>query len=151
SDPGGVPVVLLHHLKHNKVLHQQVVILSVMVEDVPEVPIAERLKAEDVGEGFARVIARYGFMQTPDVKDILATCRLSGFCGAPSMTSYYLGRERILVKDYDLLKQEQPIKILLHTWHVKLFGLMSRNARSAAEYFGIPPNRVVELGAQVEL
>ena len=151
SDPEGVPVVLLHHLKHNKVLHEQVVLLSVMVEDVPEVPTDLRLKTEVLTQGFSRVIARYGFMQTPDVKDILQACRASGMCGAPNQTTYYLGRERILVKDYDLATTEHPIKVLLHRWHVKLFAIMSRNARSAAEYFGIPPNRVVELGAQVEL
>jgi KUP system potassium uptake protein len=151
SDPEGVPVVLLHHLKHNKVLHEQVVLLSVMVEDVPEVPADVRLKVEQLTAGFSRVVARYGFMQTPDVKDILSACRANGMCGAPNQTTYYLGRERILVKEHDLATSQYRLKVLLHRWHVKLFGVMSRNARSAAEYFGIPPNRVVELGAQVEL
>ena len=151
SDPEGVPVVLLHHLKHNKVLHEQVVLLSVLVEDVPEVPAGVRLKTEVLTHGFSRVIARYGFMQTPDVKDILQACRTGGMCGAPNQTTYYLGRERILVKEHDLAAAEFRVATLLHRWHVKLFAIMSRNARSAAEYFGIPPNRVVELGAQVEL
>ncbi len=151
SDPNGVPVVMLHHLKHNKVLHEQVVLLSVMVEDVPEVPAELRLKTEMLTHGFSRVIARYGFMQTPDVKDILQSCRAAGMCGAPNTTTYYLGRERILVKEHDLATSEYRGRVLLHRWHVKLFAIMSRNARSAAEYFGIPPNRVVELGAQVEL
>ena len=151
SDPEGVPVVLLHHLKHNKVLHERVVLLSVLVDEVPEVPQDLRLRMEPLSHGFSRVVARYGFMQTPDVKDILQACRGTGICGAPNQTTYYLGRERILVKDYDLATSEHPVKVMLHRWHVKLFAIMSRNARSAAEYFGIPPNRVVELGAQVEL
>jgi KUP system potassium uptake protein len=151
SDASGVPVVLLHHLKHNKVLHEQVILLSVMVEDVPEVSADQRLKIEALTGGFSRVVARYGFMQTPDVKDILQACRQAKMCGTPNQTTYYLGRERILVKEYDLATEAYWLPVLLHRWHVKLFSIMSRNARSAAEYFGIPPNRVVELGAQVEL
>lgn len=150
-DPAGVPVVLLHHLKHNKVLHERVILLSVQVEGIPEVPAAERVRSEPLKAGFARVTARYGFMQTPDVKDVLRQCEQGGVCGRPAETSYYLGRERILVKDYDLTRKERRWMVWVHMAHVKLFAVMARNARSAAEYFGIPPNRVVELGAQVEL
>jgi KUP system potassium uptake protein len=142
SEPSGIPVVLLHHLKHNKVLHKQVVILSIRTEQVPQVPAGEgKIVAEPLGEGFWRVVARYGFMESPDVKYILGACALQGLMTKPSQVTYYLGRERILATG----------QAKMWRWRKQLYAFMSRNARSAAEFFGIPPNRVVELGAQIEL
>jgi KUP system potassium uptake protein len=140
SAPQGVPVVLLHHLKHNKVLHQQVVLLSVMSAEVPEVDGEHRVQVDVLGEGFYRLRAIYGFMQTPDVKDIMGHAAKQGLICKPQETSYFLGRERLIVKDADSMAR----------WRKKLFVVMSRNARSATEFFGIPPNRVVELGTQIE-
>ncbi|HJR64284.1 MAG TPA: potassium transporter Kup [Gemmatimonadaceae bacterium] len=140
SDTEGAPVVLLHHLKHNKMLHEQVVLLSVMSADVPDVDAAERVKVTVLEHGFFRVVATYGFMETPNVPEILALCAPHGIRARPLETSFYLGRERLIPIG--------PSRMM--RWRKKLFGFMARNARSATEYFGIPPNRVVELGAQIE-
>ena len=141
SEPEGTPVVLLHHLKHNQVLHEQILLLSVMSAEVPEVNDLERVTVEPLAHGFFRVTARYGFMETPDVKEILALLAEQNVTTVPHETSYYLGRERLLPDG------NAPMA----GWRKKLFIFMSRNAIGATQYFGIPPNRVVELGTQIEL
>ena len=140
SDTEGAPVVLLHHLKHNKVLHEQVVLLSVLAAGVPEIDDDARLQFTVLDHGFFRVIATFGFMETPDVPYILELCAKHGLKTRPLETSYFLGRERLLPTGPSPMMR----------WRKKLFGLMSRNARSATEFYGLPPNRVVELGAQIE-
>lgn len=140
SDPEGAPLVLLHHLKHNKVLHQTVILLSVLSANVPEIPEAERVLAVPLREGFFRVKARYGFMETPVVPKVLAACATSGIVAQPMDTTYYVGRERLIPGGTSHLAR----------WRKKLFIFMSRNSRSATEFFNIPSNRVVELGAQIE-
>ncbi|PYP78595.1 MAG: potassium transporter Kup [Gemmatimonadetes bacterium] len=140
SSAEGVPVVLLHHLKHNKVLHETVVILSVATRGVPEVPPERGLALERLGHGFVRVVATFGFMQTPNIPELLARAAAQGVPIPPMETSYYLGRERLVLTGHAKMRR----------WRKKLFALMSRNARSATEFFQIPPNRVVELGAQIE-
>ena len=140
SASDGAPVVLLHHLKHNKVLHQQVILLSIRTADVPDVDERETLGVEELGQGFWRVTATYGFMETPDVPQIMGFLGGHGIKVRPMDTSYYLGRERLL-----------PIgQSPMSRWRKQLFVIMSRNARSATEFFRIPPNRVVELGTQIE-
>ena len=139
-EPEGAPVVLLHHLKHNKVLHQQVVLLSILSEEVPEIPDAERITIQKLTQGFYRITARYGFMETTDVPAILARAREAGLDSKPLDTTYYLGREQLIPTG------TTP----LWSWRKKLFVFMSRNSRSATAFYGIPPNRVVELGAQIE-
>ena len=141
SRTDGVPVVLLHHLKHNQVVHEQVILLSIEAADVPRVREADRLSVTAYGHGFYRVIARYGFMESPSVPAVLAAASESGPRFDPLRTSYYLGHERLLVTGNSRMWR----------WRKKLFVFMSRNARSAADFFELPPNRVVELGAQVEL
>ncbi|HEX2779035.1 MAG TPA: potassium transporter Kup [Gemmatimonadaceae bacterium] len=140
SSAAGAPVVLLHHLKHNKVLHQQVVLMSVTAEEVPEIPQSQRVTLEELGHGFFRLQARYGFMESPDVEDILHCATEAGLQAKPQETSFYLGRERLIPRKKGGMRK----------WRKKLFVLMSRNARSATEFFNIPPNRVVELGTQLE-
>ena len=140
SSAEGVPVVLLHHLKHNKVLHETVVILSVTTRGVPEVPPERGLVLERLGHGFVRVIATFGFMQTPNIPEVLSRAAAQGVPVPPMETSYYLGRERLVLTGHAKMQR----------WRKQLFALMSRNARSATEFFQIPPNRVVELGAQIE-
>jgi KUP system potassium uptake protein len=140
STPEGVPVVLLHHLKHNKMLHQSVVLLSVQTRGIPEVPADRRVTVEDLGQGFHRVVALFGFMESPNVPDVLKAASASGIAFPPMDTSYFLGRERLVISH----------KAKMRRWRKKLFAVMSRNARSATEFFQIPPNRVVELGAQIE-
>ncbi len=142
SSPEGAPLVMMHHLKHNKVLHEQVVLLSVLPSGVPEVPESERISVAQLGEGFWRVMARYGFMETANVPELLARCADSGLVAAPMQTTYYLGRESLIIDDNS--------KARLARWRKKLYIFMSRNSRSATEFFEIPPNRVVELGAQLQ-
>jgi KUP system potassium uptake protein len=140
SEWEGTPVVLLHHLKHNKVLHEQVILLSVVARAVPEVPPAERLTIDRLSHGLYRVKAFYGFMQTPNVEEIRARCVEAGIKARRMDTTYYLGREQLIPVGSSGMAR----------WRKWLFSIMSRNARSATQYFGIPPNRVVELGAQIE-
>jgi KUP system potassium uptake protein len=140
SDPDGAPLVLLHHLKHIKMLHEKVILLSVLSTTVPEVPKENRVEVIELGEGFYRVRARYGFMETPNVPDVLERAKEFGLMTQPATTSYFLGRERLLPSG----------KERLAGWRKKLFIFMSRNSRTATEFFGLPPNRVVELGAQIE-
>jgi KUP system potassium uptake protein len=140
SASGGAPVVLLHHLKHNKVLHERVILLSVRFAEVPDVDEEETLEVEDLGHGFHRVVATYGFMETPDVPRVVQFLKARGIRTRPMETSYYLGRERLILGPGNPLLRARR----------QLFVFMSRNARSATEFFNIPPNRVVELGTQIE-
>ena len=140
SESKDAPLVLLHHLKHNKVLHENVVLLSILVAQVPEVPITERVEVTCFPHNFARVKAKYGFMQTPNVPEVLALATERGIIAKPAETTYYLGRENLIPSG------TKPIA----GWRKRLFIFMQRNARPATEFFGIPPNRVVELGAQME-
>jgi len=146
SEPNGAPVVLLHHLKHNKVLHQRVILLSIQTDDVPEVAAASRVTVEHLGHDFVRVIARYGFMESPNVKDVLEQLARQGVRTRPLETSYYLGREQLI----PLPHAWKDGGITMNIWRKRLFAIMSKNARSAAEFFQLPPNRVVELGTQIE-
>jgi KUP system potassium uptake protein len=148
SDPEGAPVVLLHHLKHNKVLHDQVVLLSIATAEVPEVAANERVQIEPLGQGFFRVQAAYGFMETPSVPNVLQYCGKHGINAKKTDVSYYLGRERLL-PNLPRRSKDKDIATMAR-WRKKLFALMSQNARGATEFFGIPPNRVVELGTQIE-
>ncbi len=141
-DPSGAPLVLMHHLKHNKVLHEQVILLSIDVANVPQVSPEERLEIDQLGSGVWRVVARYGFMETPDVPDILDRAKAAGIFTKPLDTTFYLGRESLVVDDES--------KARLARWRKKLYIFMSKNSRSATAYFGIPSNRVVELGAQIK-
>lgn len=141
SNPEGAPLVLLHHLRHNKTLLQNVVLLSILATNVPTVPDEERIAVTDLGEGFWRVVAKYGFMEKANVPQILARCRSMGVVADRRDTTYFLGRERLLPTG----------RARLARWRKKLYIFMSRNSRTATEYFAIPPNRVVELGAQIEM
>jgi len=139
--PVGMPPVLLHHYKHNRVFHEQVVLLSIVAVGVPTVPPEERLQLEPMGHGFYRLIAHYGFMETPNVHVIMRGAEGLGLKIIPEMTSYYLGRETLLTTG----------KSKMRHWRKTLFALMSRNTPTPTTYFGLPPGRVVELGVQVEL
>ena len=136
----GTPTVLLHHFKHNQVLHEQVIILSVVTDAVPEVASADRIHAKSLGEGFWAVTAHYGFMETPNVPEVLRLARRQGVRALPESTSYYLGRETLICKSGSGLAR----------WRKRLFGFLSRNGRSATDFFGLPPGRVIEIGVQIE-
>jgi KUP system potassium uptake protein len=141
SNPSGVPIVLLHHWKHNQVLHERVVLLSVVSEPIPEVRNRERVAVRDFGEGLYQITAHYGFMETPNVPRILRDAHRYGVPYEPRRTSYYLGRETLLTSGDSKMFR----------WRKTLFSFISRNSRSATQYFGIPPDRVVELGMQINL
>ena len=137
----GTPITLLHHYKHIKVLHEQIILLSITSTEMPFVPTGSRLEVTSLGHGFFRVIARYGFMQTPNVPEILRLAKAHGLDIELSSTTFFLGRETLLTGG--------PTKMA--AWRKSLFAFMSRNAWNATTFFGIPPGRVVELGSQVEL
>ncbi|MES2000748.1 MAG: potassium transporter Kup [Pseudomonadota bacterium] len=141
SSASGVPHALLHNLKHNKVLHERVILLTVRVEDVPYVAEDKRSEEQDYSEGFYRVILRYGFMEEIDVPVALAQLKSCGATCRTMDTSFFLARQT-------LLASSRPGMAI---WREKLFAWMLRNAESAMEFFKLPTNRVVELGSQVEI
>jgi KUP system potassium uptake protein len=141
SNADATPLALLHNLKHNRVLHQCVVFLTIQVEDVPHVHAAGRLTLEKMREGFHRVIARYGYMEDPNVPDVLEQCRPLGLKFETMSTTFFLSRETILAT-------KAPGMMM---WRERLFAFPSRNAQRPTDFFRIPANRVVELGMQVEM
>jgi KUP system potassium uptake protein len=141
STPDGVPHALLHNLKHNRVLHDRVILLTVKVTDMPYFPEVDRFLHEDLGEGFHRVILRYGFMESPDIPAALKSFHECGDDFRMMETSFFLSRQTLLASD-------RPGMAI---WREKLFAWMLRNAESAMEFFRLPTNRVVELGSQIEI
>jgi KUP system potassium uptake protein len=142
TSPDGVPHSLLHNLKHNKVLHERVMLLTVRIEDEPFVPDNERAELTSLGSGFFRLVLRYGFMQDSDVPAALKQVESCGPEFKMMDTSFFLARQTLLTGG------SKPGMAL---WREKLFSWMLRNAESAMEFFKLPPNRVVELGSQVEI
>ncbi|HVE69726.1 MAG TPA: potassium transporter Kup [Thermoanaerobaculia bacterium] len=141
-NPDAIPASLLHSLKHYKALHERVVLLTITSEEIAHIAGSERFTIEDLGEGVHRVRARYGFMEGVDVPALLERAAAEGLHVPPMDTTYFLGRETLIVT-----RRHSGMA----TWREKLFASMMRNAESAARFFRLPPNRVVELGAQIEL
>jgi KUP system potassium uptake protein len=141
SNTGGIPNVLLHHVKHNQVLHKQVVLLSIETLNVPWVPGNTALTVKDLEHDFFRVVVKQGFMQSADVPRILERCAKHGLEVDLSTTTYYLGRQTLLTTG----------KTRFARWRKMLFSFLSRNSRAPTDFFNLPPNRVVELGLQIEL
>jgi len=142
GDPQGTPHALLHNIKHNEVVHEPTIFLTARTEDVPFVPPAERVTVKSLGRGFFRIVAHYGFMEIPDVPALLGrVCADHGIAIDLARTSYFLGRESLIPSGTSGMSR----------WREMLFAFMSQNAQSATTYFRLPPNQVVELGAQVEL
>ncbi len=137
----GTPPTLLHNVKHNHILHDKVVLLSIKTTDTPTVLAGERIKMTDLGQGFYRVEAFYGFMQKPNVPQIMKILAQYGLVTDPMTTTFFLGKETLLTGG----------KSNMMRWRKALFAFMSRNAGNPTLYFGIPANRVVELGTQIEL
>ena len=142
STVSQVPAILPHHIEHNQVLHTQVLLLTVITEDVPRVGAQDRLTVEELGQGFHRVLVHYGFMQTPDIPVVLRLAQELGLDMDLERTTYFLGRESVIPTD------EVPGMML---WREKLFAFISRNAMRATAFYKLPPNRVVELGMQVPI
>jgi KUP system potassium uptake protein len=141
-DLSQVPVALLHALKHYKALHERVVMMQVDTEDVPHVPDERRLEIHEVGKGFYAMRVRYGFMDEPNVMRALAQCRVQHFRVNLTETSFFIGREKL---------RSRPRRMVFWRWRDRLFILLTNLALDATEFFRIPPNRVVELGGQIEI
>ncbi|OYW45136.1 MAG: potassium transporter Kup [Sphingomonadales bacterium 32-68-7] len=141
SGASGTPSALLHNIKHNKVLHERVVILTVLIAEVPYIEESERFTLEDLGDGFFRVVLHYGFMQETNVP---AALKLIAKCGAPfemMQTSFFLSRQTLIAASHPGMA----------IWRERLFAWMMRNAATPMQFFNLPPNRVVELGSQIEI
>jgi KUP system potassium uptake protein len=136
-----VPVPLLHNLKHNKVLHQRIVLMHVETENVPRVPPANRLEIADLDDNFHTVTVRYGFMEHPDIPQVLEDCSARDLHFSMMDTSFFVGRVSIVAG------RHSRVSALVRN----VFDVMHRNALPATEFFRIPPGRVIELGGQVEL
>jgi KUP system potassium uptake protein len=137
----GTPPTLLHNVEHNKVLHEQVVLLTVVTADVPHVPVESRVLVEPLSGQFYRVTLTYGFMEEPNVPAGLESARASGLAFDPADTTYFLGRETLLASRGENMA----------IWREKLFVFMSTNAMRATTFFKIPADRVLEVGMQLEL
>lgn len=142
TNPDGVPRAMLHNLLHNKILHRTIVLLNVFVEDVPYVAESERVRVVALPEGFYQVLVCYGFKDEPNIPVALEKCATYGLKYEPMETSFFLGRETIVPR---------ARVARMPRWRQLLFTFMFRNAEPATAYFKIPPNRVVELGTQIEL
>jgi KUP system potassium uptake protein len=142
SSADKVPFCLLHHVKHNKSLHERIVLLSITTEHTPWIRRRDRVAWRDLGAGVHQVVAHFGFMQSPHMPDILRQFRrLAGFDIELGNTSFFLGRETLLATG----------RSGMWRWRAALFAFLSRNSHTATEFFGLPPGRVVELGMQIEI
>ena len=141
AQPTGTPPALAHNLRYNKVLHEHVIVLTVATGQVPHVPVSERLSVQPLGQSMFNVRVQYGFMEDPNVPEALLQAREQGLHIDLDDTTYFLGRETIIVS------RSQGMAV----WREKLFVLMARNAVRATAFFRLPPERVVELGVQVEM
>jgi KUP system potassium uptake protein len=141
SNPSVIPTAFLHNLKHNHVVHERVVIMRVDVGDIPRVSDAQRIQVEKLGKGFFTVTVHYGFMERPDVPRALELCRQYGLAFDLMQTTFFLGRETLIPASRSELR----------SWQAAIFIAMQTTALSATRFFRIPPNRVVEMGTQVEM
>ena len=136
------PTALLHNLEHNKILHEKVLFVTVKTRQVPFVDKSERVLVQPLAKGFTRLKIYYGYMEEPNIPFILNNLEQKNLVGNSQEITYFLGRESIISTEK---------KSGMAQWREKLFSVMSRNATTATAYFGIPANRVVELGEQVEI
>jgi KUP system potassium uptake protein len=141
SNPNATPPALLHNLKHNKVLHERVLFLSVQTDQVPHVQASQRVALKDLGNGFYQVLLHYGFMDEPHIPAALSGLKEHGLDLKPLETTYFLGRETIIPSRRGGMA----------LWRDQVFAVLARNARSPTSFYQLPPNRVVELGAQIRL
>ena len=141
GNPDGTPAALTHNFKHNKIIHKRVVLLTIQIEEIPFVESERRVTVVELGQGFYRVIGRFGFMEEPNAEEILKLCKPHGLNFREMETTFFLSRETIIASQRRGLAR----------WRKHLFALLARNAQPANAYFRLPPNRVVELGLQVEI
>ncbi|WP_413578787.1 potassium transporter Kup [Bdellovibrio sp. HCB290] len=148
GDPWGVPAPLLHNLKHNKVLHQRVAILTIQTREVPFVSKKDNISIQEIVPNFYRILAYYGFMETPKMKHILEACRNKDINFNVNETTFVLGRETIIATKGGPPRPDEPH---MSHWRERLFAVMSKNAQRPTAFFRIPPNQVIEVGIQVEI
>ena len=141
GSPQGTPVALLHHVKSNRCLHQIVVLLSIMTEEVPAVPGDDQLKLYEIGEGIWRAVGRYGYMQSPDVGDLMEKIKVRGVPINPQATTYFFNREMIITGG----------NARMWEWQKHLYSFLSRNARPAKDYYQITPSQIIEIGLPLQL
>jgi KUP system potassium uptake protein len=141
ADASKTPAAFLHNLKHNKVLHERIIVLQVETMDVPRVPEANRVECDRLGKGFHTVIARYGFTEQPDVPEALRACRPHGIAYDEMETSFFLGRETLIPSQHSRLGK----------WRRDWFISLSHSASATKTFFRIPPNRAIELGNQIQV
>jgi KUP system potassium uptake protein len=137
----GVPHAMLHNLAHNKVLHERIVFLTVIHAAVPTVRDAERVKVRPLGSECYEVNVTYGFKEERDIPAALALCKSQGLHFSIMETSFFISRQTVV----------PTAGLGMTLWRERLFAAMYRNARDAADYFGVPPNRVIELGTKLEI
>jgi KUP system potassium uptake protein len=140
GNPDGTPIALLHNLKHNYILHERAVLLTMVIDEAPHLNSDQRVTVEDLGQGFYRVIGRYGFMERASVGEVFHACKALGLNLNKSQCTFFLSRETIITSSNRSMMQ----------WRKRLFAFLARNAQPATTYFALPPNRVVELGMQIE-
>jgi len=136
-----VPAALMHNLQHNKILHSEVVFLNIRTEEIPRIPVVEKIEVEKLGDGLSRIIAHYGFMEEPNIGVIFALARNKGVNVDIKKASFFLGREKLTISDHPEMWR----------WRAHLFLFLARNAMDAAAFFDIPSNQVIEVGIQLEL
>src|SRR5690606_16738662 len=141
GDAWGVPFPLIHNMKHNKILHENIMILTIKTREEPTVDSDDRIKIRELAPNFYRVRAYFGFMERPNIYLILKSCQESGLHFPLEYTTFILGRETIVTKEKSFFK----------SWRNRLFAVMSRNAERPMTFFKIPPNNVIEVGVQIEL
>jgi KUP system potassium uptake protein len=141
GSPQGTPIALLHHVKANRCLHKTVILLSVMTEEVPTVAEADRIECREVGEGIWRAVARYGYMESPDVGALMERVRTRGLVVNPQAAIYFFNREMIITGG----------NARMWEWQKNLYAFISRNARSAKDYYQIPPSQIIEIGLPIQL
>ncbi|AOS45383.1 potassium transport protein Kup [Lacunisphaera limnophila] len=143
GNPTGTPLVLLHHVKANKVLHETVVLLSVVTEEVPSVGDAERMEVREIGHGYGvwRVIARYGYMETPDVAALMERVGAAGVPVKLNEATYYFNREMVITGGESRMFE----------WQKHLYSVLSRNARPVRDYYRLPPMQIIEVGLPIQL
>ncbi|HEU5097868.1 MAG TPA: KUP/HAK/KT family potassium transporter [Roseiflexaceae bacterium] len=141
ANPAGAPAALLANLRYNGVIHQQVLLTTVRIDEAPHVPEGERLSVEPLGQGFYRVTAHFGFMEEPDVPQALARLSAPGLQFDRNLVPYFVNRTRVIRTE---LRSMAP-------WREHLYSLMRRNAASATDFFRLPSSRVFEIGTSVEM
>ncbi|MDB6093426.1 MAG: potassium transporter [Verrucomicrobia bacterium] len=141
GSPKGTPIALLHHVKSNRCLHQTVVLLSILTEEVPTVPTAEKLSLREIGEGIWRAVGRYGYMESPDVGELMSKIKELGVPINPQATTYFFNREMIISGG----------NAKMWEWQKSLYALLSRNARPAKDYYQITPSQIIEIGLPLQL